>query len=138
MKYQRKKQIIDAVQYNGSTTQKVGLIAWVQGGKKPDPDALHTCDYGSFRIRTALGTQKCNPGDYVIDDGRFLVASKAYFEGRYEEVKFFGPLDDINSTGDVFERIPVGVGLSDEMETAIEATVDFVEEAVEDMLDEDG
>jgi len=88
MKFKRKIEIIEAVQYRGSSTQRAELKAWVQGGEMPDPDAIHTRDYGAFKITTCLGKQKCNPGDYVVDDGRFTVVSKDYFEARYEEIGF--------------------------------------------------
>jgi len=84
MFYKRKPQFVEAVRYNGSTTHQRELIAWVEGGKLPDPNAIHTRDFGSFEITTALGTQRCHPGDYVVDDGLFGVIPREYFEERFD------------------------------------------------------
>jgi len=87
-KYRKKPVVIEAVQFHGSTTEKVAIENWIAGGPFPRPGGVHTRDITSFSIETLEGDMKVRPGWWVIQgvQGEFYPCDPDIFEKTYEEV----------------------------------------------------
>lgn len=87
MKYRKKPVVIDAVQFNGTTTHAVAIHHWMNGSPYVEP-GVSTRDYRPLTITTLEGDMSANPGDYIIKgvQGEFYPCKPGIFEATYEAV----------------------------------------------------
>ena len=86
--YRKKPVVIEAVQFNGSTSHKRQIIQWMNGGDYPDPDAVHTRDMTILPIETDAGKVVVHAHDWVIKGlgGEFYPCKPDIFDRTYEDV----------------------------------------------------
>lgn len=85
MKFRKKPVVIEAVQFHGSSTQKVAIRTWMEGGEYRKP-GISTCDMTSVKIPTLEGDMTAQPGDWIIKgvQGEFYPCKPDIFEQTYE------------------------------------------------------
>lgn len=88
MKYVKKPVVIEAVQFNGSSTHKAQIEDWMGGGKCPEEGGIHTRDIVDLPIETEEGTMVAKGGSYIIKgvEGEFYPCDPDIFKKTYEKV----------------------------------------------------
>lgn len=83
--YRKKPVVIQAVRFDGSSTQMVAIRKWMDGGEYVKPQVV-TCDIRSFDIDTLEGAMTVSPGDWVIRGvkGEFYPCKPDIFAATYE------------------------------------------------------
>lgn len=86
MKYRKKPVVIEAVRFNGSSTDIGAIQNWMDGGECPCYPRVSTCDLRTLEIETLEGTMTAKPGDYIIKgvNGEFYPCKPDIFEATYE------------------------------------------------------
>lgn len=88
-RYRKKPVEVEALQFDGSSSLRGGILAWMEGGACPRRGTLHTRDsHRSIEIETLEGTMVARAGDYIIKgvNGEFYPCKPDIFEKTYEEV----------------------------------------------------
>ena len=86
-KYRKKPVVIEAAKFNGSSTSKAHIEAWMNGERGcPDGSGVHTRDIMGFTIKTLAGDMLTLPGDYIIKGvkGEFYPCAPDIFAQTYE------------------------------------------------------
>ncbi len=86
MKYKNKPVIIEAVQFNGSTSHKSEIIKWVNGGSVPENRELAKKNLIKFDLYIDSEMQAVYATDYVVFDGEFKVVPRSIFEKAYQPI----------------------------------------------------
>lgn len=88
MEYRKKPVVIEAVQFNGSSTHAGHIASWIAGDIDcPDKiGVIHTRDITLLDIETLEGTMTATSGDYIIKgvQGEFYPCKPDIFEKTYE------------------------------------------------------
>jgi hypothetical protein len=86
VKYRKRPVEIEAVRFDGSTTQKNAILYWMDTGEYIEP-SVQTRDLVNLYIFTLEGTMTANPGDWIIRgvQGEFYPCKPDIFEATYEE-----------------------------------------------------
>ena len=89
MKYRKKPVEIEAVMFNGSTTDIGAIKDWMNGGECPNEARISTCDIRNLEIETLEGTMTAKPGDYIIKgvNGEFYPCKPDIFKATYDRVE---------------------------------------------------
>ena len=88
MKY-RRKEIIDAVQWNGNNQAEIKAFAGQFAMfDYADMDKDGTLD-AVLKVKNTISIEKADTGDYIVrgEKGDFFITKKAEFESLYEEVR---------------------------------------------------
>ena len=88
-KYRKKPVEVEAVQFNGSSTDISRIKLWMKGEAPiPDPKRVSTRDVKTFFIETLEGDMKVSQYDWVIKgvQGEFYPCKPDIFEETYETV----------------------------------------------------
>lgn len=85
--YRKLPVVVEAVQYNGSTSVIVAIERWMKTGVYVSP-LIQLRDIKSFYISTLEGEMEVSPGDYVIKGvhGEFYPCKPDIFKKTYESV----------------------------------------------------
>jgi hypothetical protein len=85
--YRKKPAVIQAVKYDGSSTHRSIIEAWIANGVYHD-SSMRTRDIGPMSIQTLEGEITAQPGDYIIQGvaGEFYPCKPDIFEETYEKV----------------------------------------------------
>lgn len=85
VKFRKKPVVIDAVQFDGSSTQAGAIRTWIEGGEYIEP-TIGTRDIRPLSIETLEGTMTASPGDWIIKGvkGEFSPCRSDIFEATYE------------------------------------------------------
>lgn len=89
MKFRKKPVVIEAVQFDGSSTSVSELNCWMEG-KPYQRNQIRTQDCGrTLFIHTLGGTVTAKPGDWLIKgvDHEFYPCEPDIFEKTYEVVE---------------------------------------------------
>lgn len=87
-KYQKKPIIIEAHQFDGSSTGVAELSNWINGGRYKHSQ-IRTRDLGrTLIIKTLEGEMTAQAGDYIIKgiQGEFYPCKPDIFKATYEKV----------------------------------------------------
>ena len=90
--YRKKPVEIEALQFDGSHTSAVGIIAW---GASNDfagmREERYSFSHDTFvlKIKTLEGEMEAKPGDWIIKgvQGEFYPCKPSIFDATYEEVR---------------------------------------------------
>lgn len=87
MKYRKKPVVIEAVRFDGSSTDHAAIRHWIEGGEYHKP-GLRTADIRNLEIETLEGVMKASPGDWIIKgvQGEFYPCKPDIFVATYEPV----------------------------------------------------
>lgn len=89
-KYRKKPVVIEAYQFNGSSTDVAKITAWMEGGDCPRKGGIGTRDCGrTIEIETLEGMHTARMGDWIIKGvkGEFYPCKPDIFEMTYELVE---------------------------------------------------
>lgn len=89
MQFRKKPVIIDAVKWSGDDRGVEAVRAFCPDAEGPHEDRLRTgysAPYLYFRIETAEGVMRAEPGDWIIKGikGEFYPCKPDIFEATYE------------------------------------------------------
>lgn len=78
---------VEAVRFNGSSSQAFEIEQWMNGGPPPT-NGIHTCDITSIQIEKPEATLIVQAGDWIVKDpeGEFFPAGNQVFEKMYTEM----------------------------------------------------
>jgi hypothetical protein len=87
-KYRKRPVEVEAVKFNGSSTDVGRITCWMETGKLY-PLGMSTCDFVSMVIPTLEGDMTVQPGDFVIRGvaGEFYPCKPEIFAATYELVE---------------------------------------------------
>ena len=85
IKVRKKPVIVEAIQYDGSSTQKSRIKHWMETGVYVHSH-LRTADCNSIVIKTLEGDMTVVPGDWIIKgvEGEFYPCKPKIFSATYE------------------------------------------------------
>lgn len=87
-KFRKKPVVIEAIQFDGSTTSAVALEDWMRGRIYIQP-SINTRDLRDLEIRTLEGVMNARPSDWIIKGvrGEFYPCKPDVFAATYEPVE---------------------------------------------------
>ena len=86
--FRKKPVVVEAVQFDGSSTSIVAIRKWISGKIYAKP-SVATRDRRSMLIHTLEGIMEVRPGDWVIKgiEGEFYPCKPDIFDKTYEPVE---------------------------------------------------
>ncbi len=88
-KFRKKPVIINAIQFNGSSTHANQIKSWMNGqSEEPCCDGVHTRDVIYLPIETPEGCVRALPNDWIIKgiNGEFYPCKPDIFAKTYEPI----------------------------------------------------
>ena len=86
-KFRKKPVVIEAVQFLGSTSQRLAINMWMEGGEYVNP-VVQTRDVGPMFIQTLEGEMTAKPGAWIIKgvNGEFYPCEDDIFRKTYDPI----------------------------------------------------
>lgn len=83
--YRKKPVVIEAVQFDGSSSSASAIDIWMTTGEYREPQ-VRTRDLRTINITTLEGVMRAEPGDWIIKGvvGEFYPCKPSIFEQTYE------------------------------------------------------
>lgn len=88
-KFRKKPVVIEAYQFDGSSTEVNKVVNWIEGAECPQEGGIGTRDCGRvIKIETLEGTHTARAGDWIIKgvQGEFYPCKPDIFAETYEAV----------------------------------------------------
>lgn len=85
--FRKKPVVIEAVQFNGSSTDVAAIRQWMLGNEYRKP-VVRTSDIRTLQIETLEGTMRADKGDWIIRgvQGEHYPCKPDIFEATHETV----------------------------------------------------
>ena len=97
MKYIKRPIMVEAVKFNGSSSHRNQINAWIKGEADAPPEGgIHTRDVVSFEMVTDSGALEVRAGTWIIKGvkGEFYPCSDDVFERTYDPAESPAPLKE--------------------------------------------